>query len=828
VQKSWNLTSLHEICGDVKRTISECKELLAQNREVHRSDSSVYTDEWILVIKPKLEELNQRLRLHVTKLSIVLKPLETKLLGDVRHEFSNANVPADLRQSLPVPPIQGLLVFNIEQTLAEYGQPQPIHLEITTEIEAQIRAILEQAKPELRFTGTLKLKSGLDLFVESLDQSTKSFVPGSFVSDKTPSPKQYINLIKCSMVLQHIQQAQELRQAGNDSLWHVTVAELGSILRSECQRFSVRSQSQLIAPDVASLQRELRGPIESRGSREDVTKIMSPHFETYSQPILAIPLPSPQDGLQRQLSAARIDNNRLRLVETLYENDRSAAPLGEIVMNIDMSTVQMTPIYATPSSRPRPLEVLLHTGTGQLNPSFSEVKHIYRLQHLLTGYKVYDRYDQAMVKVSFFIAGNSTPMEEHGRVQLWLPQPFTAGDRSAPTAKNTPNESSASVIHNPPVLVQDSDSVSTRRRPGSLRNWIPGMRRGSNTNNVASQRHDPAPRAEASPSSQLRSPAVSPIAPQMTLTSPTTFGPFELSAEGSAGVHSSYDGYAASNAMPHAQPGWAPPPYAPHDMDRLASLRPNSVYTTRTSLTDDLPEITQTFPADRRHGYSPYHPQNEPNSPVQASWPYSPESLTPPSQWGEHRGPDIPSQHSRSRTNSNASSAYSDHHTMQSNNPAPATTSRGTPSVVSTRSTRSHSSMASSVSTIKTSTGASSVSSSGLARMHHKPQKPLLVMFLKSRDPSAKLSIVAIQIDSHTSVVRERCDCYNSHSTCRISCIERSKGGSLLAQRWEADSGLTSWNIAKLGENQRKERENLWPNLRRVSLRFQKMEGTLC
>jgi hypothetical protein len=62
------LTSLHEICGDVKRTISECKELLAQNREVHRSDSSVYTDEWILVIKPKLEELNQRLRLHVTKL----------------------------------------------------------------------------------------------------------------------------------------------------------------------------------------------------------------------------------------------------------------------------------------------------------------------------------------------------------------------------------------------------------------------------------------------------------------------------------------------------------------------------------------------------------------------------------------------------------------------------------------------------------------------------------------------------------------------------------------------------------------------------------------
>jgi hypothetical protein len=108
--------------------------------------------------------------------------------------------------------------------------------------------------------------------------------------------------------------------------------------------------------------------------------------------------------------------------------------------------------------------------------------------------------------------------------------------------------------------------------------------------------------------------------------------------------------------------------------------------------------------------------------------------------------------------------------------------------------------------------------------MHRKPQKPLLVLFLKSRDSSARLSIVAIQIDPHTSVVRERCDCYHSHSPCRISCVERSTGG-LLAQRWEANSGLTSWNVAKLGENQRKEGENLWPNLRRVSLKFEKMEG---
>lgn len=103
----------------------------------------------------------------------------------------------------------------------------------------------------------------------------------------------------------------------------------------------------------------------------------------------------------------------------------------------------------------------------------------------------------------------------------------------------------------------------------------------------------------------------------------------------------------------------------------------------------------------------------------------------------------------------------------------------------------------------------------------------MLVIFLKSKDASARLSIVAIQIDSHTSVKRDRCDCYNSHSGCRISCLEREKGQSLLAQRWDADEA-GNWNLAKLSEWQRKEGENLWPGLRRVSMKFEKMEGEFC
>jgi hypothetical protein len=108
-----------------------------------------------------------------------------------------------------------------------------------------------------------------------------------------------------------------------------------------------------------------------------------------------------------------------------------------------------------------------------------------------------------------------------------------------------------------------------------------------------------------------------------------------------------------------------------------------------------------------------------------------------------------------------------------------------------------------------------------------KPRKPLLVLFLKSRDTLHKLSIVAIEVDSRTKVVRERCDCSNDHySTCRVSCVERTEGDGLLAQRWESDSGSTGLNAAKLGEYQRNSSEKLWPGLKRIALRFEKMEGT--
>jgi hypothetical protein len=47
-------------------------------------------------------------------------------------------------------------------------------------------------------------------------------------------------------------------------------------------------------------------------------------------------------------------------------------------------------------------------------------------------------------------------------------------------------------------------------------------------------------------------------------------------------------------------------------------------------------------------------------------------------------------------------------------------------------------------------------------------------------------------------------------------------------QRWDADQGLGSWNLARLGVEQRKELpEDEWNDIKRVSISFQSLEGML-
>ena len=505
--------------------------------------------------------------------------------------------------------LQGLLIPDVGQALSEQGRVIPIPFPVPADIEKKFQTAAEESRPEIQTPGNFPLQAGADAFVAHLEESTKKFTAGNFINERTPHPKQYLSLLKCIWIMRRLQESDALRNAPKDSQWPGYINQLNEDLSMECQRFTAPSAQRLIEPDLGSLRHADEYNI---WPGENIAEYISPHFEVYKQEVLKIPMPSPSESLQRDMTIYQLESTKYRLVESVGDKN-APSTRREFKMDIDLKTVNFTPIYATPSSRPKPLEVLIHSAGTQTDPTFQELKHVLRLQNLLTGYKVYDRYDQAMVKVSFFVSDQATP-EEHGRLQLWLPHPFSAS------------------------------STSTSLMPSAAQS--------------------PARRSRAPVSTSIQS---------MTL------------------------GNSRGNITP----------------SRRSSRRSSRSFATNSS--------------------------------------------------------------SMSR------------------------------------------STVTSITTISTGTGR--------ARLHGKPAKPLLVIFLKSRDASAKLAIAAIQIDDNTEVKRERCGCRRPDSRCLDSCIERSKG-YLLVQRWDANQGLGSWNLARLGVEQRKELpEDAWNDVKRVTMKFDSIEG---
>ena len=640
LQKNWDLSSLREIIGDYHKTLTDCKTLLEENHEFRKNRNAAYNIDWNVFVKPKVDHLRKRLETHNSKISILLKPLELNLFAEIHRDLAD-RIDAVHRSILH---LQGLLIPDVEQAISEQGHFIPITLTVPVELAAKFQSVAEKTRPEVRLPGRFPLQAGADAYLTHFKASTINFTAGSFIKERVPEPKQYLELLKCIWLLKGIQESHELKTPSQDSQWPGYVDQLSENLSIECQRFTTTSSQRLVAPVLSGLKADEDYHI---WSGENIADYISPHEEVCLDEILKIPLPCPSEGLKRDLTIYRLESSNIRIVESIEDTSATSASGQNFKMDVDLKTVVLTPIYATPSSRPKSLEFLLYSGTTNLNPTFQEPKHVLRLQHLITGYKVFDRYDQAMVTVSFKISGQDHPIKEHGRLQLWLPHPFETSSTA-----NTPAPSVA------PAYSSLASSITTKERMGV-------------------------------------------------------------------------------SATPR--------------MDR--NLKFSSRLSSRSSM-----NMSRDFA--------------------------SPSS------------------------SHNMSSSRLSLNTASSRYPSPS---------VMTNSSAFSRSTISSITTVST--------GSGRAHLHSKPSKPMLVIFLKSQDESAKLALVAIQMDDLTEVVRERCQCRNSNSKCLISCIERS-GGNLLIQRWNADQGLKSWNLAKLGQEQRKELpHDSWDNVKRVSLTFDRYEG---
>jgi hypothetical protein len=429
----------------------ECEKLLKENPQYGKKGNFAHNIEWNASIQPKVDRLRGRLHSHNSKILILLKPLELTLLREIHYDLVE-RIDAVQRS---VRRLEGLLIQNVEQALSEQGGTLPIPLLVPTNIEKKFQTAAEKSKPEIRTRGNFPLQAGADAFVEHFEESTTQFsAAGIFINERTPPSKQYLSLLKCIWIMSRLRESDALRNAPNDSQWHGYIDQLNENLSVECQKFTTPSAKRLIEPNLSSLENADEYNI---WPGENIAEYISLHFERHKEEVLKIPMPSPSEQVKCDITIYQLEPTKFRLVESV-EDKNTLSTLQERKVDIDLESVMLTPIYATPSLTPKPFAVQIHSA-DVIEPTFRKLDHVLALQHLLTGYKVYGRYDQAMDKVSFVFSDQAT-REYYGRLQLWLPYPFEA---SSTSTSLMPSEAQSPASRSQASISTAVESMSNRR-----------------------------------------------------------------------------------------------------------------------------------------------------------------------------------------------------------------------------------------------------------------------------------------------------------------------------------------------------------------------------
>ncbi|EFQ31978.1 hypothetical protein CGRA01v4_13160 [Colletotrichum graminicola] len=418
----WDPSSLEEIIGDYKETLTECCNLIAENHRYRVSGGPLRNIEWNVLVAPAADRLRARIELHNSKVLHVLKPFEIDLLSRVREDIRLVHQDLAHRISavhLDLHRLIGVLVPDLEHALAQQARREPIQLEIP-QIVADGLQHAWAAERQQDGSGS-SLQEMADVFVLHYHKSTANFTAGILVENRIPDIEQYLSLLKCIWVMRHIRESPELRQSATGSLshWPSYIQQLEDDLALQCDRF----RQDLVPPALTGLLPEMFDiwPEKELAQLVDVVT-----RDALMEQVLDIPMQGAAANVHRKLQLLRrmgTDGKRFRINITGVEQggtSRNARRQAETI-DFDITSVIINPLYAVPSNA-GVWDMVLRKDERVAKLTFTQLKDAVRFQHATTGFKAFDSYSQYKAMVSFVVSGAGEPIVESACVQLWVPK----------------------------------------------------------------------------------------------------------------------------------------------------------------------------------------------------------------------------------------------------------------------------------------------------------------------------------------------------------------------------------------------------------------------
>lgn len=487
---AYDLGSLHEIIGNFKDTLIECRELLNDERKFPQKNGIISNIVYNIDVDPHVIQLTERLAFHNTKILFVLKPFELHLQS--YHNNLSKELHQDLSERLSK--IEQLVVAGLDLKDEAISMVSPRDVEVPLEIAARFAQAYVQGKPkdlgDRPFADPLK--KGLEAFFHHFSGLAQPLDSGS-----------YLRLLKSIWVMDKIIESDEwgrLQITNPGGLYDRCVRKADRKLREECSRVD---PSQMPLPSLL-----LQGPDDSFA----IWPAAAPLVKATQTPHLGVLLEIPilPDPASHMLRIVRNIDGTLGVEDTFTTTTEASGTLSSEtriqMVNIDPKSAYFIPIYATPSQQPA-LTVKLQSsqlGINGVTPEFQSLEDLLKLQHLITGYKCAKR--KTGVTVVSLAEGQGFPQSqasdgkksrkkrkeqlvELGNIQMWQKSPFPE-----PTPSKEPRSDQGrrfSAISSPTAIKSIESSMSYSTLDSSASAHVKSVSLGSTGTGLQFTQPDP-------------------------------------------------------------------------------------------------------------------------------------------------------------------------------------------------------------------------------------------------------------------------------------------------------------------------------------------------
>lgn len=443
--------SLDQILGNYNRTLADCERLLRDKAKFrHDSRNFVLNIVWNVEVEPEVTRLRERLAFHNVKILMVLKPLEMKMLADIRRLILDLHdeVMVELKE------IKGILTSPTTDAQAEERRLLSASLSVPDALATRLNGALIQDRPECQDPETFPLQLGMDAFLYYFQEG-----------NSTSETDSYLNLMKCLWIMAKMKNSAEYKRLPEGSLWQRYVKRMDFRLAKDCDRWVASLAPE---PDMDTILRlpndEFRiWKTEDEESEDGVIDSDS----VFLTELLNIALPS--DGGR--------STHKLRVLQnvdgTIQVQDIASITTGNREINdvhrfdAYLDKAQLIPIYASPSSASTALNIKFKSDKESANgisPSFGKIDDLLKFQEIVTGYKpvLYrgDLYVECHSSAKFSLTGSTT--KDKGRVQIWQRK------RSAQNQRQEEGSQSSTVSPRTPTGLDFRTNEIPERRKSKL------------------------------------------------------------------------------------------------------------------------------------------------------------------------------------------------------------------------------------------------------------------------------------------------------------------------------------------------------------------------